>query len=100
MIEKNNTIYFDTDDEFFDFCIVPEVVIVDYVNDRGQQDIRQELNYTSVYNNAVAAGKSFCIRDEKSKITKHQAINYKTFTKPVKNLKRYIDLSFLNEKNK
>ena len=32
MIEKNNTIYFDTDDEFFDFCIVPEVVIVDYVN--------------------------------------------------------------------
>ena len=37
MNTKDNIIYFDSDNEFYDYCVVPELVPVQYIDSEGNE---------------------------------------------------------------
>jgi len=82
MLQEGKNIFFDNDDEFYQFCVVPQINIVDGV---------MTFDLSSAYYNAVNNGCKFIIKDEDSSIFKHQAVSYRTLTQPVKNLVQYFD---------
>jgi len=81
-IRNSNTMFFDCDDDFCQFCIDPDAVLTD--NGRGFT-----FNFTPWYQDAVNNGTIFIIRDENSQVFKHGAVSYRTITKPVQNLQQY-----------
>lgn len=89
---KSNILYFNNDDEFYRFCVVPEIVTVKYMNNAGQPDCYADFNFTNEYNKAIEDGTLFCIKDENSNIFKNKAVSYRTITKPVSNLKQYFNI--------
>lgn len=95
MIEdKNqNIIYFDNDDEFYNYAIVPELIAkeTDHINKYGYPIYYTDWNFSNGYNTAIDNGTSFIIKDENSQIYKHGAISYRTITKPVQNLQQYFE---------
>lgn len=68
---KNNVIYFDTDEEFTDFCLAPYAII--------EQTDNGILYYTGEYSDeylrCIDEDKSFIIRDEDSEVYKHQCVS-------------------------
>ena len=76
-----NKLYFNTDDEFYRFCVVPELVIRECPTGRYT-----DFNFSYVYLDAVNANKIFVIRQKDSQICKHNAVSYRTITKPIKNV--------------
>lgn len=82
-------IYFSSDDDFYKFCVDPVIVPVEYTNDLGEISHYMDFNFTKAYQDAVSKGKIFIIKDPDSKIFKHQAVSYRTITKPVDNLQQY-----------
>ena len=85
-------LFFNSDDEFYKFCVVPEIIPVEYVNPEGETKYYMDFNFTHAYNDAIKQGKVFIIKDPNSKIYKHQAVSYRTITKPIQNLEEYFDL--------
>lgn len=81
MYRVNNTIYFDSDDEFMDFALDRRLVIRE-----GEHCKYTDFNFTSTYQKEVDNGTRFCIKDENSQIEKRQAISYLSNTKYVDNL--------------
>ena len=81
--------YFDCDDDFYRFCVVPVIVpkerILRYCTIRRSMD----FNLSNEYQNAVDNGIQFIIKDPNSQICKHQAVSYRTITKPIENLEEY-----------
>ena len=51
-----------------------------------------DFNLSNAYNDAISQGKKFIIKDPNSQIFKHQAVSYRTITKPIQNLEEYFDL--------
>ena len=91
LVNRNrNIIYFDSDAEFYDYCVIPEIIISDYIDIHGEKAYSQDFNFTPQYNKAVANGMQFIIKDEDSQIYKHGGVNYRCITKPVSNLEQYI----------
>ena len=90
--DKKNIMHFDSDDEFYQFCVVPEIVIVDYINPAGKNDHYMTFNLSPSYLDAVDNGTRFMIHDPKSQIYKHQAVSYRTCTKPIQNLIECYDI--------
>ena len=76
-----NKLYFNTDDDFYRFCVVPELVICQCPAGRYT-----DVNFSYVYLDAVNANKIFGIRQKDSQICKHNAVSYRTITKPIKNV--------------
>ena len=71
MTEEKNIIYFDSDEEFTDFCLAPYGVIV-YGKDGSSPTWKGE--YTEQYKNAIQKGMTFVIKDEDSVVFKHQCV--------------------------
>ena len=88
--KKDNIIYFDTDDDFYEFCVVPACHQRDVLLNNGQISSFMDFDLSNDYWNAVKDGKYFVIKDPKSQIYKHKAVSYRTITKPIKNLKNYM----------
>lgn len=69
--QEPEILYFNTDDEFQNFCILPYATL-------GLSEITgepcQKINFTKEYMDAVAAGKRFKIRNEDSVIYKRGMI--------------------------
>ena len=86
---KSNTIYFNTDDDFYQFCVVPQVVIKEYVDNNGETNYYFTFNLSNAYNKAISDGINFVIKDENSQIYKHGCVSYRTISKPISNLKPY-----------
>ena len=82
-------IYFKSDDDFYKFCVVPEIIPVEYINPNGETKYYMDFNLTNAYNDAVKQGKKFIILDPNSQIFKRQAVSYRTITKPIQNLVEY-----------
>ena len=78
METKGNIIYFDNDEEFYEFAVIPELVTKD-----GKYF---DFELSSQYKNALKSGKKFCIKDEDSQILKHAAVSYRTITKDIDSL--------------
>lgn len=90
MTEKGKFIFFDTDEEFCDYAINPEMKFTKL--DDGVYV--HNLDYTEEYLDAVNANKYFVIKNRDSKIAKHNAVSMHTITKPVKNIISYRDYEF------
>lgn len=81
----DNIIAFNNDQEFMDYCICPNVVIL-----RGESGVLYyDINYTDLYNDAINSGTFFVIKDSNSQICKHNAVSLHSITKPISNLKQY-----------
>jgi len=84
----DKTIYFNNDDEFFDYCVIPSLVPIEY-NINGTQGYYYTFNFTPQYNKAINDGITFIIKDDNSQIYKHGKVSYKTITKDVQNLEEW-----------
>ena len=81
--------FFESDDDFYQFCVIPELKVKEYVDNNGNIQHYTDFEFSDEYLEAVEAGVSFVIKDEDSKIYKRKAVSYRTITKKVKNLKGY-----------
>ena len=88
-IDKYNTIYFDSDEDFYNFAVVPKLEIVSRLDDNGVNYNYTDFNLSTKYYNAINDGMSFVIKDEDSQIFKHGCVSYRTISKPIQNLKQY-----------
>lgn len=89
MKDNKNIMYFDSDQDFYDFCVVPslrpDMRMVDGV--MIPKYFTFDLSYR--YNDALQNGVYFCIKDPNSQIYKHGAVSYRTITKKIDNLLQY-----------
>lgn len=86
---KSNTMYFNSDDDFYQFCVVPQLNPVEYINSAGEKAYYVDFDFTHEYNKAVEQGINFVIKDENSNIYKNGCVSYRTISKPISNLKPY-----------
>ena len=85
MLELDNVIYFDTDDDFYNYAVKPNFV----VNQNPTGGMFYDMDMTDEYKLAVENGKLFCIKDENSAIYKHGCVSCRTLSKQVQNLEPY-----------
>jgi hypothetical protein len=85
MKTEGNIIYFDNDEEFYEWALDPTLKIRE--NDNGT--LYYDIDFSREYENAIAKDQHFVIKDENSVIEKRQSISYKLITKPIKNLDTY-----------
>ena len=85
MLELDNVIYFDTDDDFYDYAVKPNFIVNQNPNGRMCYD----MDMTDEYKLAVENGKLFCIKDENSAIYKRGCVSCRTLSKQVQNLEPY-----------
>jgi len=99
---ENNIIFFESDDEFTDFCIAPYAV-VKRLSD-GTPFV--EGQYSDMYKKYIEQGKTFIIKDENSQVYKRQCVTKRVPVKiddlpsydrltvvqlPVQNLEEYFE---------
>ena len=83
-----DVMYFNTDDDFYAFCVEPVLVAKEYINNSGQVDQFADFNFTNAYEEAVKNNVAFVIRDKNSQILKHNGVvSYRTISKQSQNLK-------------
>ena len=80
--KKPTYMYFDTDDDFYNFCVVP-VINVD-ANTKTTS-----FDFSNKYKNALENNVYFIIKNEDSQIYKRKAVSYRTITRPVQNMLPY-----------
>lgn len=85
MYKDGNTIFFDNDEEFYTWAVVPILNV--YKTEDGLYYTDFELS--NLYKKALSDGYRLSIKDENSQITKHAAVSYRTITKPIENLDPY-----------
>lgn len=90
MQKTGNNIFFDNDEEFYDWAVIPHLDI--YKTESGLYYTSFELS--NLYHEAVSNGYRFIIKDEDSQIYKHQAVSYRTITQPIENLDPYYGEQF------
>lgn len=88
-IDNSNIMYFNNDEDFYRFCVVPEVVITKETDANGNVHDVFTFNLSDMYNSCLKDGKKFIIKDENSQIFKHKAVSYRSITKPIENLEPY-----------
>ena len=91
MITKDNIIYFDSDNEFYEYSVVPELVPVQYIDSEGNEKYYTDFNFTPQYNAAINNNMRFVIKDEDSQIYKHGCVSYRTISKDISNLDPWFD---------
>ena len=89
-------IYFDNDQEFYDYAVIPELVPISFTDKSGVERYYTDFNFTSLYNDAVNNGMTFIIKDEDSQIYKHGGVSYRTIFKEVPNLEPWFDDEEIN----
>ena len=102
MTEEKNIVFFESDDEFTDFCIAPYAV----VKRSADGTLSVEGQYSDMYKKYIEEGKTFIIKDEDSKVYKHQCVSKRVPVKvddfpsynrltlvrlPVQNLEQYFE---------
>ena len=88
---KDNIIYFDSDNEFYEYSVVPELVPVQYIDSEGNEKYYSDFNFTPQYNAAINNNMRFVIKDEDSQIYKHGCVSYRTISKEISNLDPWFD---------
>ena len=77
---ENNTITFDNDREFLDWAVIQNNLVTR--SDKGTLYI--DFDFTPDYEKSVKNGTELIITDPSSEIHKHQAVTFRTVTRPVK----------------
>ena len=88
---KDKIIYFENDDEFFDYAVIPQLIGIKYLDDNGNEKYYYDFELSSQYNNAVNNDYIFIIKDENSKIYKRRYVTYHTISKEIKNLEPWFN---------
>lgn len=91
-IKNEDVIYFNNDDEFYKFCVNPQIKAVKYINPKGEEDYFTDFDFTQNYKDAIEQGKKFIIKDEDSRIFKNGMVSYRTISKKVDNLEQYFKM--------
>lgn len=86
---NDNIMYFDNDDDFAVFCINPKLRVYTVKNSLGNDIMLATYDFSNQYNNAIANGIKFCIKDEKSRVNKNGLLGYRDCTKQVSNIEPY-----------
>lgn len=86
MLKIGKVMFFNTDEDFFNFAVVPHLYARKCEMDDGSAVYCTDYDFSHKYNKAVNDGKVFVIKDPDSQIFKHQAVSYRAITKPIKNL--------------
>ncbi len=95
----DSVIYFDTDNDFYNFCVEPVLIPKEYTNQNGEIDQYSDFNFTSCYNDAIDRNIAFVIRDKNSQILKHNGVvSYRTISKQTQNLLPYWYEKIFNKK--
>ena len=84
LVDKD--LFFDNDDEFYEFAVIPALV----VKQSNAGTAYTDFEFTDLYKDAIANDRHFYIKDEKSRIAKHKAVSYGVLTKPVQNIGEYV----------
>ena len=71
MKEVQNKIYFESDDEFTDFCVAPYAVVKQ--SEKGTYYVEGE--YSDEYLECIEQGKTFIIKDEDSMVFERQCVS-------------------------
>jgi len=87
----DKVIYFDNDQEFYDYAVIPELVPISYIDKSGIEKYYTDFNFTEPYTNAVNDGMIFIIKDEDSQIYKHGGVSYRTIFKEIPNLEPWFN---------
>ena len=66
----DNTIYFESDQEFEDFCVAPYAVIK-----QSDSGLYYEGDYSDMYKESIEKGLSFVIKDENSLVYKRGCVS-------------------------
>ena len=85
----DNIMYFDSDDDFYRFCVNPTLVTQEYTKADGSDGYVADWNYSDEYLRALQNGIHFIIKDEDSQIFKHGEITHRVNTRPIDNLLPY-----------
>jgi hypothetical protein len=85
MRQEGNTLYFTDDDEFYEWCVIPQLKVCKTPGGI----LFTDFEFSPQYNDAVLGNMEFIIEDKNSKITKRQHVSYRTNTKKIQNLKQY-----------
>ena len=97
--EDYNVMYFDTDDDFYQFCVDPEIIPKEYINKDGQIAYYGDFNLSQAYNDAINNSTLFVIRDKNSQILKHNGVvSYRTISKKVNNVQPWYYETIYNKK--
>lgn len=92
---KEKVIYFDNDQEFYEYAVIPELVSIPYTDKLGVDGYYTDFNFTPQYNNAINNGMTFIIKDKNSQIYKRGAVSYRTITKEISNLEPWYGDEYL-----
>lgn len=97
MTEENNIVYFESDEEFTDFCVAHYAI----VKRSADGTLSVEGQYSDMYKKYIEEGKTFIIKDEDSQVYKHQCVSKRvpvqstgrsaTVQLPVQNLEQYFE---------
>ena len=87
--EPVSIMYFDNDDEFYQFCVNPEIITSPYTRVDGTTGYIADWDFSQGYKDAIDKGIHFIIKDEDSSIYKHGAITHRVNTKKIQNLDPY-----------
>jgi len=95
MEERNNTVYFESDDEFTDFCVALYAVVKQ--SEKGTYYVEGE--YSDEYLECIEKGMTFVIKDEDSVVFNRQCVSKRVSVQgtsrttlvqlPVENLEEY-----------
>lgn len=88
-------IYFDNDDEFYRFCVVPALYVVTKKNNAGGETLTTDFDLSYAYKDAIDKGIKFCIKDQDSQIFKHGCVAFSCVNKPVENLVQYFGEDYI-----
>ena len=97
MTEEKNIVYFESDEEFTDFCVAPYAI----VKRSADGTLSVEGQHSDMYKKYIEEGKTFIIKDEDSQVYKHQCVSKRvpvqstgrsaTVQLPVQNLEQYFE---------
>ena len=87
MDKYSGVMYFDTDDDFYKFCVDPCLVEKTYDAPSGDISECTDFNFSQGYLEALEKNTAFVIRNMRSEILKHGSVSYRTITKNIQNVK-------------
>ena len=102
ILSKPKPLYFDNDEAFIEFAIVPMLIMRERTNQAGETHYCYDYDFSYEYKKAIKDGVDIVIKDPDSLIFKHGSVCYRGIAKPVSNLKDWvIDDNFtFDKKNK
>ena len=61
--KNNNILYFDNDEAFYNWCVVPQIKICEYTDNLGNIKYCNNFEYTHEYLDAITKGLRCIIKD-------------------------------------